>query len=168
MADQKDRASKEEKEKSSEIEIKVVTFRLENELYGLPISQVKEVASFGQYTTIPNSPSYILGLLDLRGDIILLVDLQKRFRLKPTKANQKRQVVVCQFADHKLGIVVDGVEGIISLSEDQLKDPEEIIKKKISPEFLLGVVVYNDQVLVVLNVEKLSPKEEIERLKTPT
>ncbi|KKP69313.1 hypothetical protein A2X44_04145 [candidate division CPR3 bacterium GWF2_35_18] len=147
-------------------DLKIVTFALSKELYGINIPQVKEITSCNEYTTIPNTPSYILGLLDLRGEVIVLLDLQKRFNLKPRENEGKKHVIICQFEDHKLGILVDNVEGIISVSEDEIKDPEEIIKKKISPEFLSGVIVYDEKVLIVLNIANLFEKEDISKLES--
>lgn len=144
-------------------DLKIVTFTLSKELYGINIPQVKEITSCTEYTTIPDAPSFILGLLDLRGEVIVLLDLQKRFNLKSKEDTGKKHVIICQFEDHKLGILVDNVEGIISVSEEEIKNPEEIIKKKISPEFLSGVIVYDEKVLIVLNIANLFEKEEISK-----
>ena len=147
----------------SQKEIKIVVFSLGDEHYGLKIFQVKEIAGFSDFTPIPNAPEYVMGLIDLRGDIIILVDLQKKFGLKDTD-KEKKHIIVCQAGDERLGVSVEGVEGIISLKEKDIRDAEDMIKKKISPEYLSGVAVYDKKVLVVLNMDKLIGKEDIQNI----
>lgn len=143
-------------------EVQIVVFILDDERYGVEISQVKEITAATNFTIIPNSPTYILGLLDLRGEIVVLIDLEKKFELERKNQAEKSHIVVCSSENGKIGIVVDRVEKIITVTKDELKDPEGIVKQKISPEFVPGVLVYENEVLIVLDVKEILQKKELE------
>ena len=146
-----------------ESDLKIIIFELGGEHYGLDIHQVREISAYVDCTPIPNSPDYILGLIDLRGEIIVLMDLQKKFKLVETDS-QREHIVVCQLENDRLGIAVDKVKGIIPVARENLKEPEEIIKQKIGSEFLLGMIIHNEKVMVVLNIENLVGKEKLQEL----
>ena len=143
----------------------IVVFLLGEERYGIKISQVKEISLFPKFTAIPNSPDYVLGLVDLRGEVIILLDLEKKFHLTNNqKEKQKQHFIVCKSDSGKLGIVVDKVEGIIEISREEVKETDDLIESKISAEFFSGVIVHQDQVMVILDASKLLADQEIKRL----
>lgn len=150
-----------EEEINPKDQMKIVTFVIGEERYGLEIFQVKEVTTIGDYTKIPKAQDYILGLFDLRGEVVVLVDLEKKFGLQSKKGSHKKHIIVSGTEYGKIGVVVDEVERIITIDKKEIREPEQLIKDKVNPIFLSGVIIYDEKVLILLDLAKLLGKKEL-------
>ena len=132
----------------------VVSFRLANEEYGLDIMRVQEIILMGQITEIPEVPHYIRGLINLRGKIIPIVDLRKRFRLEATEAGEHTRIIVVNAADNTFGIVVDAVSEVLRIDAGQMEPaPTELLG--LDQAYIKGLVKMPDKIMIVLNLDHI-------------
>jgi len=122
--------------------IQVVVFELDKEEYALSISDVREVVNKSDITPVPDSPKHIIGIMNLRGKVIPVMDLEKRFNLiRESTVSPKHVMVVEDQKGNLVGIVVDVVREVISIPEDLVKTVPKAIGSKISTDYLKGVAV---------------------------
>ena len=94
-----------------------MTFTCDNEVYGVSIKYVNEIIGLQQITAIPESEDYIIGLINLRGKIIPVIDVRIRFGKEPLEYNDRTCVIVIEVASTIIGLIVDGIEGVVSFAE---------------------------------------------------
>jgi purine-binding chemotaxis protein CheW len=135
-------------------------FRLGSEEYGIEILKVQEIRGYDRVTRIANSPSFIAGVTNLRGAIVPIVDLRVKFQLNSAEINESTVVIVLNFGDRIVGIVVDGVSDVLSLDAAQIK-PAPDFSVTLSTEYLLGLGALDDRMLILVDIEKLLNSEEI-------
>jgi purine-binding chemotaxis protein CheW len=132
----------------------LVAFFLANEEYGVPIIQVQEVIRKPDITRIPGMPDFIDGVINLRGKIIPVIDLRKRFGLANSDDTDKTRIIVTKATDQIIGLVVDGVSEVVNLTQDQV-EPIPASIAAIDAEYLSGVGKLGTRIIILLNLEKL-------------
>lgn len=137
-----------------------LVFRLGQEEYGIEILKVQEIRGCDRVTRIPNSPDFISGVTNLRGVIVPIVDLRVRFQLPVVEDNESTVVIVLNLNDRVVGIVVDGVADVLSMTVDQIK-PTPDVASVLSSRYLLGLGVLESRMIVLVNIEKLLSREEL-------
>jgi len=121
---------------------KVVIFTIDAELYGLPVTDILEIVEETPVTKIPNSPDFIEGLINLRGKIVTLVDIEKRFNLERINSRPRnRKFIIVESADSPFGIAVDKIIEIKSIPMGALQTPPEVVKSKLGAEFIRGIYI---------------------------
>jgi len=130
----------------------IVSFRLANEEYGVDIMRVQEIILVGQITKMPEVPDYICGLINLRGHVIPIIDLRKRFRLPAQDETEHTRIIVLNVNNKTIGIVVDAVNEVLRINTDQIEPPPSSVAG-IEHEYLTGLVKFEKQLLVLLNVD---------------
>jgi purine-binding chemotaxis protein CheW len=166
------------KEKQTVFE-QFVVFQLDNETYAVPILSVTEVVLTMEITPVPNAPEYILGLMNLRGRVLPVLDLEKKFQLNREGQTVRQHIMVAESEQKVLfGILVDQVMEVLRISPDAIKPPPEIIKSKISAEYLPGVIILEDKpgtgtatesgehIVLILDLQKILSDKNIEELQT--
>ncbi len=135
-------------------DIQIIGFKLNSEEYALEISGVQEIIKVNSITRVPRSKQYILGVINLRGIVIPVIDLNIRFGNGKTLEIEKKRVIILKFGTLSVGIVVDGVSEVIDISASQiLSNPN--ITTNINQEFLKGVCkLGDDRLLTLLDIEK--------------
>lgn len=147
-----------------ETEIQLVVFRLGTEEYGVPITQVKEIIHFSKPTRIPKSPAFIEGVINLRGKIIPVLDLNKRFELETTGYGDEARIVVVEISEYTVGVIVDEVSEVLRLSKSNIEPPPAIIAG-ITANYLQGVGKLEDRLLILLDLNKILTLGEQKELK---
>ncbi len=132
----------------------VVSFRLANEEYGLDIMRVQEIILMGQITEIPEVPSFICGLINLRGKVIPIVDLRKRFRLEAKASGEHTRIIVVNAADNTFGIVVDAVSEVLRIDAGQM-EPAPTGLLGLDQAYIKGLVKMPDKIMIVLNLDNI-------------
>lgn len=132
----------------------IVIFQLGGEEYGINILQTKEIIKPSKITNVPNTPDYVLGVINLRGQIVPVIDLRKRFAIADTEATEKQRVITIEVRDSLIGLVVDSVNGVVWLNMNEL-EPAPEIAGGIEQEFIEGVGKIEDRLLVIIDLEKL-------------
>ena len=131
-----------------------LAFKLGAEEYGIDILRVQEIRSFEQPTRIANAPSHVLGVVNLRGTIVPIVDMRVKFNLEQKAYDAFTVVIVLHIGSRVVGMVVDGVSDVITLTPDQLRPVPEF-NSSIDSEHLLAIGAIEQRMLILLDIEKL-------------
>lgn len=135
-------------------------FTLGDEEYGIDILKVQEIRGYDQVTRIANTPGFIKGVTNLRGVIVPILDLRVKFAQEDVIYNENTVVIVLNFENRVVGIVVDGVSDVLSLSQDQIRPAPEFAVT-MSTEYLTGLGSLGDRMLILVDIEKLLSSEEM-------
>ena len=137
-----------------------LTFRLGDQDYGIAISKVQEIREWTKVTPLPNSPSYIKGMLNLRGAIVPVIDLRMRFGLDVLERDGFTVIIVVNVSGRLAGIVVDTVSDVISVDPGQRRALPEF-EGHANRRFIEGLAQINDRLMVLLNVDQLVTSEDL-------
>lgn len=141
-------------------ELHLVTFNLGEE-YGVPITQVQEIIRVGNITIVPNSPSYMEGVINLRGRVLPVLNLRKRLKLPVTDVTKASRIIVTEVNNKMLGLLVDAVSHVIKVPSEFIETaPEEVLE--MDTDYITGVGKLKDRLVILLDLEKLLKKEKIE------
>ena len=141
-------------------EVQIVAFFLENEEFAVEIGKVREVLKLVRITPLPRSYNYIEGVINLRGDIIPVVDLRKRFGLTTEKKrDDSSRIIIVELDDNDIGLIVDSVTEVIRISQDLIQLPPSNVAGA-RTDLIQGVGKINDRLLIILNLEKILSTEE--------
>jgi purine-binding chemotaxis protein CheW len=140
------------------VEKQFVIFEMDNENFGLAIDQVDSIIRCPQITRIPNALEYILGIFNLRGKIIPVVDLRTRLGLSETLNTKNTRVIITQCGENYFGLLVDSVNEVINLDSSAIEDVPEL-SSDIDRQFFNGVSKSNDRIIIFLSLEKVVNNE---------
>ena len=138
-----------------------LSFQLGKEEFCLEILRVQEIRGYGDITTIANTPDYIKGVVNLRGEIVPILDLRIRLNFQHVEYNEFTVVIILNLEGHNLGIVVDSVSDVIALNVDQIQELPEMLSS-INTKFITGVVTIDTHTLILLDIERLLNRDELE------
>lgn len=141
-----------------------IGFHLASSEYMIPILNVSEIVNMPAVTTIPQAPSYIKGITNLRGSVIPIVDLKRLINSKGENI-QGDKVIVVAIGKVMFGIIVDRVTGVISLNDQDIEAPERVITENAGP--VKGIAKLQDRTIVLLDTQKLLPVEDLSLFETP-
>jgi purine-binding chemotaxis protein CheW len=132
----------------------LVGFRLGGEEYGIEITTIQEIILMGDVTRVPQVPHFIEGLINLRGSVIPIVDLRKRFGLPLTERTEETRVVVVNVSEKTMGLVVDAVTQVIRVNKDQI-EPTPPTVSAAGKEHIAGLAKFDNRMLILLDIERL-------------
>ena len=135
-------------------------FTLGNEEYGIDILKVQEIRGYDQVTRIANTPDFIKGVTNLRGVIVPIIDLRVKFAQQGVSYDENTVVIVLNFGQRVVGIVVDGVSDVLSLTAEQIRPAPEFAVT-LATEYLTGLGALGERMLILVDIEKLLSSEEI-------
>ena len=144
-------------------DLQIVAFRLSSEEYALPITKVKDINRVMPLTKMPKSPAFMKGVINLRGEIIPVVDLRERFGLTVSEATDDSRIMVVDFNSRLLGIIVDGVTEVLTIPTSEIDIPPTVAKLNIKQ--VPGVGKVNNRLLILLNIDEVFSEEEVKSLK---
>ncbi|ALV92577.1 MULTISPECIES: chemotaxis protein CheW [Pantoea] len=137
-----------------------LVFTLGDEEYGIDILKVQEIRGYDQVTRIANTPEFIKGVTNLRGVIVPIIDLRVKFAQQDVEYNENTVVIVLNLEHRVVGIVVDGVSDVLSLTQDQIRPAPEFAVT-MSTEYLTGLGALGERMLILVDIEKLLSSEEM-------
>ena len=137
-----------------------LVFTLGDEEYGIDILKVQEIRGYDQVTRIANTPDFIKGVTNLRGVIVHIVDLRVKFSQGDVEYDDNTVVIVLNLGQRVVGIVVDGVSDVLSLTAEQIRPAPEFAVT-LSTEYLTGLGALGDRMLILVNIEKLLNSDEM-------
>lgn len=149
-----------ESSSSSEETLRLVTFELSGEEFGVDIMQVSEIIPVPKITRIPQAPECVKGLINLRGKILVVIDLNKRLGFSSKETDSLSRIIIVEVKDTVLGMLVNSVKEVMSLPLSSVQSPPEMIKSKINAEYLRGVGNVGSRLLVLLNLARVLGEEE--------
>lgn len=133
-----------------------MTFRCCNEIYGISLENVNEIIGLTQYTSVPETEDYIMGLINLRGKVIPVIDVRIRFGKEPLEYNDRTSVIVIQVKDTVIGLIVDGIEGVADIWENEILPPPSVSDLKAqSQKYVFGIGKVGSEVKLLLDPDKL-------------
>jgi purine-binding chemotaxis protein CheW len=135
-------------------EKQMVLFTLGNETYGLDIATVHEIIRMQPVTKVPKAPSYVEGVINLRGKVIPVIDIGKRFGMEKVERAKNNRIVVVNILDTTLGMIVDAVTEVIRIPNESIEPVSDIVTSGNS-EYLLGIAKLADKMVILLALEKL-------------
>ena len=140
----------------------LVTFRLGQEQFGVPIGAVQEVVRLPEVTPVPQAPWFVEGVINLRGRIIPVLDMGKRFRFPDRPRTRKTRIVVVEADGRLVGLIVDAVSAVVRLPATAVEPPPAMISG-IGVDYITGVGKLGDQLLVLLDLGKVLHPEDLRR-----
>ena len=141
----------------------MIGFTIGDEEYGVDIQTVKEVIRIEQITRLPRSPLFVKGVINLRGDIIPIIDLRERFGIERQDYVDTSRIIVVEMEGKSIGMVVDSVESVIRLSQDDVVPPPSLVGG-LSEKYLNGVGKFGEKLIVLLNIDRILSMEEFDEL----
>jgi purine-binding chemotaxis protein CheW len=134
--------------------IQLVGFRLDNEDYAIAITKIQEIIVMKPITRIPQVPDFIEGLINLRGSVIPIVNLRKRFGLASREVDDETRTIVVNIHDKTVGCIVDAVTEVRRINRDQIQPPPLSVLA-ISHQYIAGLARLDDRLLIILDIERL-------------
>lgn len=142
---------------------KFLTFQIEGQDYGIEIGFVIEIVGISKIATVPNMPDFVKGVINLRGNIIPIIDIRSRFKLNSRPYDDRTCVVVVIIEDITLGMIVDTVSDVLSIPEGNIVPPPKVHKGHGS-RFIKGMATVQDDVKILLDINKLLFEEELQEI----
>ena len=139
--------------------IQWVTFHLENEKYGIKVMQVQEVLRMTEIAPVPGAPHYVLGIINLRGNVVTVVDTRRRFGLPDAEADDETRIVIIEANNNVVGILVDSVAEVVDLKTSEIETAPNVGNDE-SSKYIQGVSSRDDELLILVDVNKLLSDEE--------
>lgn len=137
-----------------------LTFTLGSEEYGVDILKVQEIRGYDQVTRLPGAPEFVKGAINLRGLIVPVVDMRLKFELSNATYDDTTVMIVLSVAGRTIGIVVDGVSDVLRLEPSQIRTVPDL-GSAIDRQFLTGLGVIDERMLILLDIERLMTSEEM-------
>ena len=145
------------------VQTKFLTFWTDGELYGVPISDVVQIISMQGITPLPDFPDYAKGVINLRGNIIPVIDIRIRFGRPEAEYNDNTCIIVTSIEDSYMGFIVDAVDEVTDLDEDNISPPPKV-SKDITNRYLTGIGQIEDKVVLLLDVAKILSENELSEI----
>ncbi|MBE1274740.1 chemotaxis protein CheW [Enterovibrio baiacu] len=136
-----------------------VTFQLEDETYGINVMQVREVLRYTEIAPVPGAPDYVLGIINLRGNVVTVIDTRSRFGLMQADVTDNTRVIVIEAESQVIGIMVDSVAEVVYLRTSEI-DTTPSVGTDESAKFIQGVSNRNGNLLILVDLNKLLSDEE--------
>lgn len=147
----------------AESRLQLVTFELGDEEYGIDILQVQEIMRMMAITRVPQSPPGVEGVVNLRGQIMPVMDLRKRFNLEPQKYTGDSRIVVVEIHDRVIGVIVDRVNEVLEVNASAV-EATPAMARRINNGYVQGVVKHEERLLILLYLDRLLRAKEINNL----
>ncbi|MFO8031035.1 MAG: chemotaxis protein CheW [Desulfohalobiaceae bacterium] len=144
--------------------LQLVSFKLKDEEFGVDILQVQEIIRMQEITHVPNAPDFVEGVINLRGRVIPIVDLRKRFGLESKEHGSATRIIVVMIGQVTVGLIVDEVSEVLRIPEDTVEPPPPIVAG-IESDYIKGVGKLEDRLLILLDLNKILSREEKSSLK---
>ena len=142
-----------------------VTFQLGDETYGINVMQVQEVLRYTEIAPVPGAPDYVLGIINLRGNVVTVIDTRSRFGLEPAEITDNTRIVIIESEKQVIGILVDSVAEVVYLRASEIDSAPNIGTDE-STKFIQGVCNRDGELLILVDLNKLLTEEEWNDLET--
>ena len=140
-------------------EEQIIIFDIGREKFGIKIVRVDEIIRMKEITQLPDSSSYMVGIINLRGNIISVIDLRKRFGIEEPENTDDTRIVVVEFENQKVGLIVDAVSEVFHIDKKEIDDPPKSMVG-IKDDYLRGIIKINDDIVILLELDDLLRSDE--------
>ena len=139
--------------------MQVVSFRLAQEEYAIEIIRVQEIILIGEVTSLPQTPPYIKGVINLRSTVIPIVDLRLRFGLPEERVSDETRIMVVNVAGKTIGLIVDAVSEVLRIAQEQISPPPPTVAG-LEQNYLVGLAKLDERLLILLDIEQIILEED--------
>lgn len=139
--------------------LQYVTFRLDDETYGINVMQIQEVLRYSEIAPVPGAPHYVLGIINLRGNVVTVIDTRTRFGLAQSEVSDQTRIVVLELEGQVVGVLVDSVAEVVYLKESEIETAPNVGNDE-SARFIQGVCNKNGELIILVEFEKMLSEEE--------
>jgi purine-binding chemotaxis protein CheW len=136
-----------------------VTYRLDEETYGINVMQVQEVLRYTEIAPVPGAPDYVLGIINLRGNVVTVIDTRSRFGLPPAETTDNSRIVIIESEEQVVGILVDSVAEVVYLRSSEIDSAPNVGTEE-STKFIQGVSNQKGELLILVDLNKLLSDDE--------
>lgn len=143
-----------------EKELQIVGLRIGRETLGLPIALVREIVRVPEITPVPNAPDYIEGVINLRGRIIAVIDLRKRFGQPAEEIDKKSRIVVVETVNRQVGLLVSSASEVLRISPSDIEAPRSVFPNE-ELDYVTGVGKLKDRLIILLDLDRILQKAEL-------
>ncbi|MGF1874736.1 chemotaxis protein CheW [Photobacterium frigidiphilum] len=148
-----------QKEDGTDEVLQWVTFQLESETYGINVMQVREVLRYSEIAPVPGAPDYVIGIINLRGNVVTVIDTRSRFGLMPGEISDNTRIVIIEADKQVIGILVDSVAEVVYLRSSEI-DSTPSVGTEESSKFIQGVSNRDGELLILVDLNKLLSDDE--------
>jgi purine-binding chemotaxis protein CheW len=142
------------------MENQIVVFELAGEQYGVGIAAVESIIKVQPITSLPHAPDFVEGVTNLRGKVLPVIDLRKRFGLPPRTVGKDSRIIVVSVEPNEVGMIVDGVSEVLTMPENAVEATPEIAAT-VNSAFITGIAKFDDRLVILLDLVRiLSPQEQ--------
>jgi purine-binding chemotaxis protein CheW len=141
-------------------ELQIVGFRIGRETFGLPISMVHEIVRPPEITNVPHAPEYVEGVMNLRGRIVPVIDLRRRFGGVPMENSRKNRVLVVDVDARAVGLIVDSASEVLKISDLEIEPPPNVLSEA-STNYVTGVAKYQGRLIILVDLRKILQSGEL-------
>jgi purine-binding chemotaxis protein CheW len=140
----------------------IVGFRVGKENFGVPIGIVHEIVTMMEITAVPDSPAYIEGVINLRGKIIPVMDLRKRFG-EAAESNRRNRILVAELFGHSIGLVVDAASEVLKVAPEQIEPPPNVFEQG-ELNYVTGVIKLGEKLVILIDLARILQRGELRRI----
>jgi purine-binding chemotaxis protein CheW len=141
--------------------IQLVSFGLDNEEYGVEVLKVREIIRMTPITKMPNAPPYVEGVINLRGVVVPIISMRKRFNLIENDFDSHTRIMVMDVAGGLTGYIVDGVSEVIRIPSSDIQPAPTIVSGNIGQDYITGVINHADRMLILMDVDRMFSENEL-------
>ncbi|MDX1589330.1 MAG: chemotaxis protein CheW [Oleiphilaceae bacterium] len=139
--------------------LQYVTFHLDDETYGLNVMQIQEVLRYTEIAPVPGAPDYVLGIINLRGNVVTVIDTRRRFGLQDAEVTDATRIVVLEADNQVIGLLVDSVAEVVYLRRSEIETAPNVGNEE-SARFIQGVCNRNGELVILVEFEKMLTQDE--------
>ena len=160
------KAQKEKKVQTEEV-LQLVSFNIGQEEFGLDIQRIQEINRMVDITRVPNSPEFVSGVINLRGKVIPIIDLRKRFGFPPKENDKNTRIIVVELGETVIGFIVDAVQEVIRIPKNITEPPPPIVAG-IGSEYITAVAKLENRLLILFDPDRILLEKEKQELVSTT
>lgn len=150
-------------QKNNNEEIKVIIFKLKDEEYGVDVKQVKSIERMEKITRVPNTPDYVMGVINLRGIVIPIIDLRNRFGFSNEDYNEQTRIIIVRVEDIEVGLIVDAANDVLDIPTNLIESAPKVVGG-VESIYIYGVAKISERLLILLNLDKVLNPDEVNEL----
>jgi purine-binding chemotaxis protein CheW len=144
-------------------QLQIVGFRVGAETFGIAIESVHEIVRMPQITQIPEAPAHVEGVINLRGRIIPVIDLRKRFGERQITANKKNRIVVAEVSGKMAGLIVDSANEVLKIAASEVEPPPNVFEEG-DVQYVTGIGRWRERLIILVDLDKVLQRGELRRL----
>lgn len=147
-------------------EMQYIIFSLGNEEYGISIMNVEEITEYKESVSVPNTPKFVEGIINLRGEIVPIISLKKRFNIEETEISSEARVIVIGINNKKVGFIVDEASQVLRINEENIEPAPDIVVG-VDKQYITGIGKIEDKMVILLDLEYIltdNEKKEIQNI----